>query len=113
MDRRIDIIYACQDIAFDQKYGVHSIPRRFGIHAAFWWYRGMHVLTSASLLGLGVWMDLGVLYYVGWAVASVLLVYENSLVKPNDLSKLQLAFFTVNSYIAVVLLLFTSLDVAL
>ena len=108
-----DIIYACQDIAFDRSYGVHSVPRRFGIEAAFWWYRGMHVLTAASLLALGVWMDLGVIYYVGWAVATVLLVYENSLVKPNDLSKLQLAFFNVNSYIAVVLLVFTSLDVVL
>ena len=108
-----DIIYACQDIAFDMKYGVQSVPRRFGIEAAFWWYRGMHILTSASLLALGLWMDLGMFYYTGWAVGSVLLVYENSLVKPNDLSKLQLAFFNVNSYIAVVLLLFTSLDVVL
>jgi len=108
-----DIIYACQDIAFDRSYGVKSVPRHFGIEAAFWWYRGMHILTSASLLALGVWMDLGVLYYTGWVVGSALLVYENSLVKPNDLSKLQLAFFNVNSYIAVVLLVFTTLDVVL
>ena len=106
-----DIIYACQDYAFDSKYGVHSIPRRFGVVAAFWWYRSMHVLTSAALLALGIWMDLGYLYYVGWAVASALLVYENTLVKPHDLSKLQLAFFTINSYISAALLLFTSLAV--
>ena len=108
-----DIVYACQDYDFDAKYGVHSIPRRFGVQAAFWWYRGMHLLTSAALLALGIWMDLGVLYYVGWGAATALLVYEHSLVKPHDLSKLGRAFFTVNSYISVVLLLFTSLAVVL
>lgn len=108
-----DIIYACQDIDFDARFGVHSIPRRFGVQVAFWWYRGMHLCTSASLLALGIWMDLGYLYYIGWAIASALLVYEHIIVKPNDLSKLQLAFFTINSYISLVLLLFTSLAVVL
>ena len=108
-----DIVYACQDIDFDSKYGVHSIPRRFGVEAAFWWYRGMHLLTSASLLALGIWMELGYLYFIGWAIASVLLAFEQTLVKPHDLSKLQLAFFTINSYISATLLLFTSLAVVL
>ena len=108
-----DIVYACQDVEFDERYGVHSIPRRFGAEAAFWWYRCMHALTAASLLALGIWMGLGVLYYVGWAIASALLVYEQTLVKPNDLSKLQLAFFTINSYISSTLLLFTALAVTL
>lgn len=108
-----DIVYACQDVEFDKKYGVHSIPRRFGAEAAFWWYRAMHVLTAASLLALGIWMDLGVLYYVGWGIGTALLAYEQSLVKPHDLSKLQLAFFTINSYISMTLLLFTALAVTL
>ena len=108
-----DIVYACQDYDFDARFGVHSIPRRFGVEAAFWWYRSMHLLTSASLLALGIWMELGLLYYVGWAIASVLLFYEQTLVKPNDLSKLQLAFFTINSYVSAILLLFTSLAVVL
>ena len=108
-----DIVYACPDYVFDAKYGVHSIPRRFGVVGAFWWYRSMHVLTSAALLALGVWMELGYLYYIGWAIASALLVYEQTLVKPHDLSKLQLAFFTINSYISAELLLFTSLAVVL
>jgi 4-hydroxybenzoate polyprenyltransferase len=108
-----DIVYACQDVEFDKRYGVHSIPRRFGVEAAFRWYRGMHLLTSVSLLAVGIWMDLGALYYVGWAVASVLLAYEHTLVKPHDLSKLQLAFFTINSYISATLLLFTALAVTL
>ena len=108
-----DIVYACLDVDFDRKYGVHSIPRRFGVETAFWWYRGMHLLTSAALLALGIWMDLGYLYFIGWAIASALLAYEHILVKPHDLSKLQLAFFTINSYVAATLLLFTSLAVVL
>ena len=106
-----DILYACQDIAFDRSYGVHSIPRRFGIRGAFWWYRSMHLLTSASLLAVGLWMDLGPLYYVGWAIATALLVYQQTLVSPDDLSKMNLAFFTINSYISAELLLFSSLAV--
>ena len=108
-----DIVYACQDVDFDTRYGVHSIPRRFGVEAAFWWYRGMHLCTSAALLAVGIWMDLGYFYYIGWAIATALLVYEHTLVKPHDLSKLQLAFFTVNSYISAELLLFTSLAVVI
>ena len=108
-----DIVYACQDIDFDSRYGVHSIPRRFGVEAAFWWYRVMHLCTSAALLAVGIWMDLGYLYYIGWAVATTLLVYEHTLIKPHDLSKLQLAFFTINSYVSAELLLFTSLAVVI
>ena len=106
-----DIIYSCQDYDFDAKYGVHSIPRRFRMAAAFWWYRGLHLMTAASLLALGIWLDLGPIYYVGVAIAMGLLVYEHTLVNPSDLSKLNRAFFTINSYIAVVLLLFTFLAV--
>ena len=108
-----DIVYACQDIDFDARYGVHSIPRCFGVEAAFWWYRGMHLCTAIALLAVGIWMDLGYFYYIGWAIATALLAYEHTLVKPHDLSKLQLAFFTVNSYISAELLLFTSLAVVL
>ncbi len=108
-----DIVYACQDLAFDYRYGVHSIPKRFGLERAFWWYRGMHVSASLALLALGIWMELGYLYYVGWAIASALLVFEQTLVKPYDLSKLQLAFFTVNSIISATLLIFISLAVVI
>ena len=106
-----DVLYACQDYEFDRRYGVHSIPRRFGIPSAVWWARGMHLLTSASLLALGLWMGLSFPYYIGWAIGSLLLAYEHTLVRPHDLSKLNMAFFNVNSYIALVLLLFTSLAV--
>ena len=108
-----DIIYSCQDIEFDRTHEIHSIPRRFGFVAAFWWYRSMHLLTSAGLLALGIWMGIGYLYYVGWAIASALLFYEHTLVNPKDMTMLNRAFFTMNSYIGAVLLLFTSLAVVL
>lgn len=106
-----DIIYSCADYDFDRKYGIHSIPCKFGIAAALWVTKGLHLLTAASLLALGLWMDLGFFYYIGWGLAVALLVYENSLVKPNDLSKLNVAFFKVNSYISVLLFIFTTLGV--
>ena len=108
-----DIIYACQDYEFDGRYGVHSIPRRFGLSAAFWWYRGMHLLTASALLALGIWMELGPIYYAGWAIASALLVYQHTLVKPRDPSRMNPAFFTINSYVAAGLLLSTSLSMVL
>ncbi len=105
-----DILYATQDYDFDRKYGVHSIPKRFGIPAALWWARGMHLLTALSLLALGLWMGLGYFYYIGWALAAALLVYEHRLVRPDDLSRIHTAFFKVNTYIGLVLLLFTTLS---
>ena len=108
-----DIVYACQDLAFDYAYGVNSIPKRFGLERAFWWYRGMHFSASLALLALGIWMDLGYIYYIGWAIASALLVFEQTLVGPYDLSKLKLAFFYVNSVISATLLLFISLAVVI
>ena len=106
-----DVFYACQDYDFDQRYGVHSIPRRFGIAAALWTARGMHAFMLAALLALGVWMELSLIYYAGWLVAAALLAYEHSLLKPNDLSRLNMAFFNLNGYIALAILLFTALAV--
>ncbi len=108
-----DIIYGCTDYDFDRSQGIKSVPVKFGIAGALRLVRVMHLLSAASLLALGIWMGLGPLYYVGWAVAVALLVYENSLVKPNDLSRVGVAFFRVNSYISVQLLAFTILAIAL
>ena len=94
-----DIIYACMDFKFDKEYGIHSIPRRFGIAGALWIARLMHVVTSGSLLALGIWMELGVFYFVGWGIASAMLVYQNSLVKPTDLSRVPVAALKFNSYV--------------
>jgi 4-hydroxybenzoate polyprenyltransferase len=107
-----DIIYGCTDYDFDRKQGIHSVPRRFGINGALWIARGMHVLAAAALLALGIWLELNFFYYIGWAIAVLLLIYENRLARPDDLSRIGVAFFRVNSYISVQLLVFTVLAVA-
>ena len=102
-----DMLYACQDRDFDVERGLHSIPQKWGIPAAMRWAKGMHFLTAASLLALGPWLGLGFPYYVGWALAAALLVYEHRLVSPTDLSRLDMAFFNVNGYIALIVFGFT------
>jgi len=100
-----DLIYACQDVEFDRRTGLHSVPARFGIPAALATARACHVLTIAAFALLGWMMGLGWLYWLGGAVVAGLLVYEHSLVSPGDLSRLDVAFFNVNGYIAVILFL--------
>ena len=100
-----DLIYACQDVEFDRGHRLHSIPARFGIPAALATARGCHVLTIASFALLGWMMGLGWLYWAGVALVAGLLVYEHSLVSPGDLSRLDVAFFNVNGYIALILFL--------
>ena len=102
-----DIIYSCQDHEFDLKQGLHSIPQRFGIRNALLCARIAHGLTSVSLLVLGLLLNLGFPFYIGWLITTGLLVYENSLVSPRDLSKLNMAFFNINGYIAVIIFGFT------
>ncbi len=100
-----DLIYACQDVQFDREHRLHSVPARFGIPAALTIARVCHVLTITAFALLGVTMGLGWLYWLGVAVVAGLLVYEHSLVSPSDLSRLDVAFFNVNGYIAVILFL--------
>ena len=100
-----DLIYACQDVEFDRGHRLHSVPARFGIPAALHTARVCHVLTVGAFALLGVMMGLGWLYWLGVAVVAGLLVYEHSLVSANDLSRLDVAFFNVNGYIAVILFL--------
>ncbi len=100
-----DLIYACQDVDFDRSHRLHSVPARFGIPAALATARGCHVLTIAAFALLGWMMGLGWLYWAGVAVVTGLLVYEHSLVSPGDLSRLDVAFFNVNGYIALILFL--------
>ena len=99
-----DLIYACQDVEFDRAEGLHSVPARFGVAAALRIAQVCHVLTVAAFALLGWTLGLGVLYWAGVAVVAGLLVYEHSLVSPGDLSRLDMAFFNVNGYIAVILL---------
>jgi 4-hydroxybenzoate polyprenyltransferase len=98
-----DLIYACQDVEFDRRAGLHSVPARFGIAAALGTARACHALTLAAFVALGWVMGLGIVYWVGVLLVAALLVYEHSLVAPDDLSRLDLAFFNVNGYIAVIL----------
>ena len=100
-----DLIYACQDVEFDRGHRLHSVPARFGIPAALATARGCHVLTIAAFALLGWMMGLGWLYWAGVAVVAGLLIYEHSLVSPGDLSRLDVAFFNVNGYIALILFL--------
>jgi 4-hydroxybenzoate polyprenyltransferase len=99
-----DLIYACQDVAFDRAHGLHSVPARFGVAAALRAARVNHALTAVALASLGWMTGLGPLYWVGWAAIVGLLAWEHSLVRPDDLSRLDVAFFNVNGYIAVVAL---------
>jgi 4-hydroxybenzoate polyprenyltransferase len=108
-----DIIYACQDVAFDRANGLHSVPARFGIPAALGLSTALHVLMVVLLVALGWSLGLGLIYYLGVAATAALLVYEHRLITPEDMSRLDVAFFNVNSYIAGVLFLFTLLDTLL
>ena len=99
-----DLIYACQDVDFDRAHGLSSVPARFGVPIALGLARLNHVLTAAALAALGVMAGLGPLYWVGWLAVVGLFVYEHSLVSPRDLSRLDVAFFNVNGYIAVITL---------
>jgi len=108
-----DIIYACQDVEFDQQVGLHSLPKLVGIAAALWTSRAMHLLMLALLAWLAQLTLAGVLTYVGLAVVAALLTYEHTLVKPHDLSRVNTAFFTVNGFISVLLFLFWGFDILL
>lgn len=97
-----DLIYACQDVEVDRREGLYSVPARFGIPAALRIARIAHMLTVLLLAAVGLVAGLGWPYWVGLVVVAGLLVYEHSLVKPTDLSKVNLAFFTMNGYISVI-----------
>jgi len=101
-----DVLYACQDIEFDRAAGLYSIPKRFGVARALALARAAHVVMVGLLISLALSFALGWPAWVGIAVVAVLLIYEHSLVKPHDLSKINAAFFTVNGYISLLFLLF-------
>jgi 4-hydroxybenzoate polyprenyltransferase len=108
-----DLIYACQDIDFDRQTSLHSVPARMGVAAALWLARGFHVVTVGALVGVGLTAGLGTLYYVGVGCVVVLLVVENALVSPHDLSRVNLAFFTINGVVGLLLGVLGVLDVVL
>lgn len=97
-----DLIYACQDVEVDRREGLKSIPSRFGIATALTLARINHLITVIALAVVGIVAGLGWIYWVGWLIVAALLAYENAIVKPNDLSRLNMAFFNVNGYISVI-----------
>lgn len=100
-----DMIYACQDVDFDQQEKLHSIPAIFGVRIALKISALCHLLTILLLLLLGLLSGFGWLYWIGMLVVVSLLVWEHSLVQPGDLSRIDVAFFNINSYISITLFL--------
>ena len=98
-----DLLYACQDVEFDRRERLHAVPVRFGVPTALRWARYCHLLTVLALAGAGWVTGLGWPYWVGWLAVVGLFAYEHSLVSPSDLSRLDMAFFNVNGYIAVII----------
>ncbi len=106
-----DILYALQDMEFDLANSLHSIPVRSGEHTALVVARTMHVGTVAALVAVGLAVGAGAIYATGVTVAAALLLYEHSLVKPGDLSRLDAAFFTMNGVISLAFFAFVLADV--
>jgi 4-hydroxybenzoate polyprenyltransferase len=105
-----DFFYALFDADVDRAQGLHSIVTRFGVRGAFTAARTAHIGTVACLVGVGLGLDVGVLYWVGVAVVAALLAYEHSLVRPDDLRRLDMAFFTMNGVISVAFAAFVIAD---
>ncbi|HTT66204.1 MAG TPA: UbiA-like polyprenyltransferase [Bryobacteraceae bacterium] len=106
-----DVIYSCQDYEFDSVEGLFSLPRRLGIAGALRVARLFHVLMVACLLALVYSLRLGVLSLAGVAAVTALLIYEHSLVKADDLSRVDAAFFTMNGYVSMLFFVFWAADV--
>jgi 4-hydroxybenzoate polyprenyltransferase len=108
-----DVLYACQDYDFDREANLHSVPRYLGIRGALAVARTFHVAMLLLLIALVLTFGLGKLAVAGVVAVATLLAYEHSLVSPNDLSKLNAAFFTMNGVISVVFFFFVAADLLL
>jgi 4-hydroxybenzoate polyprenyltransferase len=106
-----DILYALFDLELDRAQGLHSLPARFGVRAAFVSARACHVATVCFLVLAGLGIEVGVLYWLGVAAVAGLLAYEHSLVSPADTRRLDMAFFTMNGVISVTFFAFVLADV--
>ena len=108
-----DVIYSCQDYEFDTAEGLFSVPRILGIARALWAARALHLLMVLCLLALVRTLHLGAFSLAGVAAIVALLLYEHSLVKASDLSRVNAAFFTMNGYVSVLFFLFWAADIFL
>lgn len=106
-----DIIYACQDVGFDRKHGLRSIPAKLGIRWALWVSSALHVVAVLLLLLIPFLVELGTFYYIGVGIVVLIFIYEHAIVKPTDLSRVNLAFFTLNGMISLVLMALSIADI--
>ena len=107
----LDIIYSCQDVEFDKSHGLFSFPAKLGIERALRLAALFHVIMMLFLFSLFFTGNLGLLYVVGIILIAGLLYYEHSIVRPDDLSRVNVAFFNVNGIISIGLMLMTILDI--
>jgi 4-hydroxybenzoate polyprenyltransferase len=105
-----DCFYSLFDVEIDRAQGLHSVTTRFGVRGAFLAARLLHVTTVACLVAVGLGLPVDVWYWLGVAAVAALLAYEHSLVRPNDLRRLDLAFFTMNGVISLVFFGFVLLN---
>ncbi len=103
-----DILYAFQDLDFDSRRGLHSVPSKFGIARSLWISRSCHLLTWVLLVLTGISFGMASAFYIGVSITGLLLLYEHSLVSPGDLRKLNKAFFDMNGYISLTVFFFTA-----
>jgi 4-hydroxybenzoate polyprenyltransferase len=108
-----DVLYACQDCDFDLSFGLHSVPRHYGIANALLLARAMHAAMLLFLIGVVIAFGLGKFAITGVIAVAAMIAYEHSLVSAKDLSKLNAAFFTMNGIISVMLFLFVAADLLL
>ena len=106
-----DVLYALADREFDRTAGLHSIPARLGVAGALIVSALLHVVALAALVALGVTAGLGPIYVAGVAIVAALLIWEHAIVRPGDLSRLNVAFFSLNGYVSVVFLAATVADI--
>jgi 4-hydroxybenzoate polyprenyltransferase len=108
-----DCIYACQDVEVDRRIGVRSVPVRFGVAGALRASSVVHAVTVALFVWFGVLAGFGWLWFTGVGLTAAVLVYEHAIVKPDDLSRVNRAFFTANGVIGILLFIFALADLAL
>jgi 4-hydroxybenzoate polyprenyltransferase len=107
-----DVLYSLQDLDFDRQYGLYSIPKRFGIRRSLYLARIFHAISYLLLVANGTLFGLGGFYWAGMGITAALFVYEHSLIKENDLSKLDMAFLNMNGYISMTVFIFTLINYA-
>lgn len=105
-----DLIYACQDVETDREIGVRSVPARFGIPASIWGARGCHLVTTALFVWYALATGAGAFFWLGLVIVAAAFLYEHTIVKPHDLTRLNRAFFQVNGFIGIALFVCALLD---